>query len=135
MGKLEPAAFESVERFGHGLVSQLRRRLELLAVEISEEEIRFGRTLGWQLFALFLSCLTLSLAVVLVLATFWDTSHRVGAVTGALLAVSLASGAAWWMHRRHSQRRPIVFAQTVEELRRDASALATEPRDGMEGAP
>lgn len=124
MGKLEPAAFASLEGLGYGLVTQLRGRLELLAVEITEEEIRFGRTLGWQLLALFLSCLTVTLAVVLVLACFWDTAHRIDAIVWTLVATSVASGGAWWAHRGHMRRKPIVFAQTIEELRRDALALA-----------
>lgn len=126
MGKLEPAAFASLENFGHGLLTQLRGRLELFAVEVTEEEIRFARALGWQLLALFLSCLTLTLAALLVLATFWDTEHRVDAVVWTLLAAAAASGAAWWIHRSHMRRKPIVFAQTLEELRRDALALARE---------
>ena len=128
MGKLEPATFESLEHLGQGLVTQLRGRLELLAVEVTEEEIRFARTLGWQLLALFLSCLTLVLATVLVLATFWDTPHRVAAITWTMFGVAAASGAAWWVHRRHMTRKPIVFSQTIEELRRDALALAPTPR-------
>jgi uncharacterized membrane protein YqjE len=126
MGKLEPAAFESLENLGHGLVTQLRGRLELFAVEITEEEIRFARILGWQLLALFLTCLTLTLATVLVLATFWDTEHRVEAITWTLFGTAAASGAAWWVHRRHLRRKPIVFMQTIEELRRDALALARQ---------
>lgn len=126
MGKLEPAAFESLETLGHGLVTQLRGRLELFAVEVTEEEIRFARTLGWQLMALFLSCLTVTLAAVLVLATFWDTEHRVQAIVWTLFGAAAASGVAWWTHRRHMRRKPIVFAQTIEELRRDALALARQ---------
>lgn len=130
MGKLEPAAFESLENVGHGLVSQLRGRLELFAVEVTEEEIRFARALGWQLLALFLSCLTVTLAVLLVLATFWDTEHRVDAIVWTLFATAAAAGAAWWIHRGHMRRKPIVFSQTVEELRRDALALAPQPPPG-----
>lgn len=130
MGKLEPAAFESLESVGHGLVSQLRGRLELFAVEVTEEEIRFARVLGWQLLALFLSCLTVTLAVLLVLATFWDTEHRLDAVGWTLFLTAAASGAAWWMHRGHMRRKPIVFSQTVEELRRDALALAPQHAPG-----
>lgn len=106
-----------------GLVSHLRRRLELFAVEITEEELRFARALGWQLLALFLSCLTLSVGVALVIAAFWDTAHRVDAIAITLLACSLGSLGTWWNHRRILLERPIVFTQTIEELRRDASAL------------
>lgn len=127
MGKLEPAAFESLEHLGAGLVTQLRGRLALFAVEVTEEEIRFARSLGWQLLALFLTCLTLLLAALLVIAAFWDTPHRVGAISWTMVGVAAASGAAWWVHRQHMRRKPIVFSQTLEELRRDALALAPRP--------
>lgn len=136
MGKLEPAAFETLEHLGHGLVSQLRRRLALFAVEVTEEEIRFTRRFGWHMFALFLSCLTLALAVLLVLAGFWDTPLRVTAVTVALALTSVGAGGAWWVYRSYVRSAPVVFSQTVEELRRDAEALAPRPRDdGMAGIP
>lgn len=114
---------------GAGVVSHLRRRLELLAVEITEEELRFARLLGWQLLALFLSCLTLAVAVAMVLAAFWETEHRMRAMALTLLLCGAGSLATWWMYRRHVVLRPIVFAQTIEELRRDAHALgsATSP--------
>lgn len=133
MGKLEPAAFESLELFGHNLVDQLRGRLELLAVEITEEEIRFARSLGWQLLALFLSCLTLTLATLLVVAAFWDTVHRTEAVAWLLLAFGAAAGVVWVLYRRQLRHKPLVFSQTIEELRRDA--LALQPRRSPQGLP
>lgn len=110
---------------GAEVVSHLRRRLELLAVEITEEELRFARVLGWQLLALFLSCLTLAVAVTMVLTAFWDTEHRMRAMALTLMLCGAGSLATWWLYRRHVTFRPIVFAQTIEELRRDAHALAS----------
>jgi len=124
MGKLEPAAFESLEHVGHNLVDQLRSRLELFAIEITEEEIRFARALGWQLLALFLSCLMLALGALLVVATFWDTPHRIQAVIWLLAGSAAASTGVWAVYRAQLRRKPIVFSQTIEELRRDALALA-----------
>ena len=97
-----------------------------------------ARILSWQLIALFLSCLTVALAVLLALAATWDGPHRVAVVSTALAVTCAASGTAWWVHRRHIVQRPIVFAQTVEELRRDAQAMAPRPPrddDGMAGVP
>jgi uncharacterized membrane protein YqjE len=135
MQKLEPAAFESLERLGHGLVSQVRRRLELMAVEISEEEIRFARALGWQLLALFLSCLLIALTAMLVVVVFWDTSHRVASVIWLIAIAVVASGVTWWFYRRQVQRKPVVFSQTIEELRRDAEALAPGPAGDVPAMP
>lgn len=109
---------------GAGLVAHLRQRLELLAVEITEEELRFARVLGWQLLALFLSCMTLAVAVAMVLAAFWETEHRMQAMGFTLFGCAGAALATWWTYRRHVATRPIVFTQTIEELRRDVSAIA-----------
>ena len=133
MGKPEPATFTSLERLGHGLVTQLRQRLELMAVEVTEEEIRFTRVLAWQLVALFLTCLTIALGALLVIAAFWDTASRVAAVGAVLGAVAAAAGGMWWVYRQRLRRKPILFAQTIEELRRDADALA--PGAGPPRAP
>jgi uncharacterized membrane protein YqjE len=127
MGKLEPAAFESLERIGYTLVSQLRRRLQLMAVEVTEEEIRFARILGWQLIALFFSCMTVALAVLLVIAGFWDSPMRLEAIGWTLLVASLVSGSMWWMYRKRLSRKPIVFHQTIAELEKDARALDPVP--------
>lgn len=108
---------------GAEVISHLRRRLELLAVEITEEELRFARVLGWQLLALFLTCLTLAVAVAMLLAAFWETEHRMRAMGFTLFACAAAALATWWMYRRHVTTKPIVFTQTIEELRRDVSAI------------
>jgi uncharacterized membrane protein YqjE len=130
MGKLEPAAFESLERLGHSLVSQLRRRLQLMAVEVTEEEIRFARVLGWQLLALFFSCMSLTLAAVLVIAGYWDTPMRLEAIGWMLVVASAMSGTMWWIYRTHLARKPVVFTQTLIELEKDARALDPVPRSG-----
>lgn len=134
MGTPEPGPLASLERLGHGLVAQLRRRLELLAVEMTEEQLRFAHVLGWQLFALFMVCLSITLAVLLLIAGAWDGPSRVTVVGSLLFLVSLGAGATWWVYRERVRRKPLVFAQTIEELRRDEEALARRPRD-MEGVP
>jgi uncharacterized membrane protein YqjE len=133
MGTPEPAPFESLERLGHGLVSHLRQRLELVALEVTEEEIRFSRLLGWQLMALFLACLSIALAALLVIAAYWDTGTRLWAIGGVLAASASAAGAFWWIYRQRVRGKPIVLAQTIEELRRDADALAPGGSPGGPG--
>lgn len=135
MGIPEPGPLASLERLGHGLVAQLRRRLELLAVEVREEQLRFSQVLGWQLFALFLLCLAITLAVLLLVAGTWDGPSRVTVVGALLFIVSLGAGATWWIYRERVRRTPVVFAQTLEELRRDEEALSRPADDGMTGVP
>lgn len=123
MGTPEPATFASLERLAQTLIDQARQRLALAAIEMSEEEIRFARALGWQLTALFLTCLTITLAVLLPIAIWWDTPDRWVAVAWALGVVAASSGAAWWFYSRFVRRRPLPFSQTIEELKRDSRAL------------
>lgn len=132
MGTPEPATFGTLERLAHSLVEQLRQRLALAAIEITEEEIRFARALGWQLAALFLSCLTITLGVLLLVAVFWDSPDRWVAIAWALGIAAAASGATWWFYASYVRRRPLAFAQTLEELRRDVLALdpgTPDPRE------
>lgn len=120
-----PAPLDALGLLGRGLVGQLRPRLELLAVELAEEEIRFARTLGWHLFALFLACLAISLAVLLLVTAVWDGPHR-GAVIATLLALAaLGAAAGAWHGRRRARRKPVALSQTLEELRRDECALTS----------
>lgn len=132
MGRLEPAAFESLERLGHAVVSQLRRRLEMMAVEMTEEQIRFSRLLGWQLLALFFSSMTAALAATLIIAAFWDTALRIEAIGWTLLVASAASGGLWFTYRQVLRRKPVVFRQTIDELRKDAEALDPARQEGAQ---
>jgi uncharacterized membrane protein YqjE len=102
-------------------------RFRLLADELKHEERRFARALGWQLLALFLSCLSLALLLVLTIVIFWDTSHRIGVIVALTLGVALSAAATWWRHRHFMREAPDAFAQSVEELRRDAHAIAPAP--------
>lgn len=111
---------------GQRVVAHLQRRLALFAVEVTEEEIRFTRLLAWQLLALFLTCLTLTLAALLVVGAWWDTAHRIRAIAWACGAAAAASAALWAVYRRQLALKPVVFAQTLVELERDARAL--DPR-------
>lgn len=123
MGAAETPAGHSLEQLGQRVVAQLQRRLALFAVEVTEEEIRFTRLLAWELIALFLSCLTLMLITLLVIGSFWDTPSRVPAIAWTCAAVAAASAALWLFYRRELRRKPVVFAQTLVELERDARAL------------
>lgn len=111
---------------GQRVVAHIHRRLALLAVELTEEEIRFARLLGWQLLALFLTCLTVTLVALLVVGAWWDTAHRMNAIAWACGGAGLASAGLWTIYKRQLSLKPVAFAQTLVELERDARAL--DPR-------
>jgi uncharacterized membrane protein YqjE len=127
MGTPEPATFGTLERLAHTLVDQLRHRLQLAAVEMTEEEIRFAHALGWQLTALFLTCLTVTLGIVLLIAVYWDTPNRASAIGWAMGLVALGAAGMWTYYMMRLRKRPVAFSQTVLELARDAQALEPGP--------
>lgn len=115
----------------------VRTRLELLGIELAEEKTRL---LGMLVLALAgLLCLTLGLMTfsLLIVVMFWDTEHRLLAISlvgafylllglGMLLAV-----------RKQTIESPIAFEETLAELERDRSMLSDDDElpPGSRGRP
>ena len=105
------------------LLGILQTRLELLAVEFEEAQIRFFRLLVVTVMGLFLLCMGLLLSVLLLAALFWDT-HRL-LVLGVLTLVFLGAGAgAIFWARRELRRIPRFLESSRNELSRDRESLA-----------
>lgn len=109
-------------RLSASLLEGIQLRLELFALELTEERHRIG--------AQFVSVLAAALAVVLsvlslnvlVLVVFWDT-HRVAvALATFVFYVALAVGFAI-RYQRHRRRGAPAFATTLEVLARDRRSL------------
>jgi uncharacterized membrane protein YqjE len=106
-----------------GLVLELLAdRLELAGLELREAKIRLLEALGLALIGLALCLLALALAVVavlLVLPPQWRPAAAAGAAGLCLLL------GAWALRglRRRLARRPLAFAQTIEELKKDRACF------------
>ncbi len=115
--------FGSIKSLAASLVAHLHTRLELFAIEFSEEKLRLTSLLFGAILALFFAFMTLVLAVLFVIAAYWDTPYRLHAV--ALLAVLFLAGAGitGGMLRAKLRSRPRLFEASLAELYKDRQQL------------
>jgi uncharacterized membrane protein YqjE len=113
----------ALARMADALLGLLRTRLELAAVEYTEERGRVTTQValllagvGCLLFALFF-CATL------VIVYFWDT-HRLAAIIGVVVVFGVAGGALLWRRAELASTSPSAFAVTLAELEKDRAAIA-----------
>ena len=115
--------FGSVKNLAASLVSHLHTRLELFATEFAEEKFRLTSLLFGAILALFFTFMTLVLAVLFVIAAYWDTPYRLHAV--ALLAALFLAGAGIFggVVRARLKSRPRLFEASLAELYKDRQQL------------
>jgi uncharacterized membrane protein YqjE len=103
-------------------------RAQLAAVELEEERLRIARQAIVMLAALFFLAWALMLAVAAIVLLCPPASRPtlVGAL--AVAALLLAAGA-FTASRRMALRKPMLFAQTLAELRKDAAWLQGRRED------
>ncbi|WP_372524377.1 phage holin family protein [Piscinibacter sp.] len=104
-------------------------RLQLASTELEEERLRVAELLVYAAFALFFLGVGLVLAALL-LVLWVDEAHRtlaLAVVTAVYLCVGAAAAVAW---RRKANSKPRFLGATIDELRRDRTALrhAAQPR-------
>ena len=119
-----PGFLSSLHTLADGLVGGLKKRLELLAVELHEEKLRLIQTLFWLGAAFFAASLTVVFASLALVCLYWETARLavLGGLAGffafALLAVVLA-------FRRHLSRSSPPFGASLDELRKDRACIRT----------
>ncbi len=126
----EPAAGEagtgivqSLRNLAATLVALLQTRLELLVTELEEERIRLLQLLFWAAGALFFFGVGILLLTILLVAVFWDSSHRITAIV-VLAGVFLAAGIGMAIavrNRMHERSR--LFSVSLDELAKDKDQL------------
>lgn len=114
---------ESVGDLAATLLSMIRTRLELFALEASSQKSQVVRIaslmFGVVLFAT-LAVLVFSIAVALY---FWPTEHRYMAMFMLALLYALLGLILFVVLRRTLTRAPVPFSATLEELRRDITLI------------
>ena len=115
--------FGSVKNLAASLVAHLHTRLQLFATEFAEEKLRLTSLLVGALLALFFTFMTLVLAVLFVIAAYWDTPYRLHAVV--ILAVLFLTGAVitGGVVRAKLKSRPRLFEASLAELYKDRQQL------------
>ncbi len=115
--------FGSLKNLAASLVSHLHTRLELFATEFAEEKLRLTSLLFIAILALFFAFMTLVLAVLFVIAAYWDTPYRLHAVAlvaAVFLAAAVISVA---MVRARLKSKPRLFEASLAELYKDRQQL------------
>lgn len=112
----------SVRRLLSTLTSIVSTRLELLANELQEEQLRLTQMLLLSLLALFCFAMGILLLTVFIVVLSWD-EHRL-AVLGALSVFFFASGALMaLLLRSKAQMKSRLFSTSLAELARDREQL------------
>jgi uncharacterized membrane protein YqjE len=120
----------ALARVGVAMVELARTRLELAALDFSEERERTKLRLILAIVAATFLAFAVLCASALIVVMFWDT-HRIAAI-GAVTAAHFAIGAGALLRLRASQRTaPPPFQASLAELERDRQWLAGELRDGL----
>jgi len=114
---------------GATVMSLLRLRLELAAIELKEgaEQRRQLLVLG-SIAAVFLAVSLLLLAV-LVVVFFWDT-HRMAAISGVTLVYAGIGTWAYLRFRERIRQMPPPFSATLSEFQKDLDLLRGNDEPG-----
>ncbi len=115
--------FGSVKNLAASLVSHLHTRLQLFATEFAEEKLRLTSLLIGAILALFFIFMTLVLAVLFVIAAYWDTPYRLHAVALLIVLFLAGAGITGGMVRAKLKSRPRLFEASLAELYKDRQQL------------
>lgn len=118
----------SVGELADTFMSAVRTRLELFALEASEQKTRLVKVLGMAFAALLFLTLALLVFSIAVALYFWPTDQRYLALGLLALLYGLVGLGLLLAVRRSLIFEPIPFAATLDELRRDM-ALFDRLRD------
>lgn len=110
------------------LVSMVRTRLNLLAVELIQEKSRIWVILVLTALALIFASMALLALSTLVVALFWD-QYRLQAIGCLSLFYVLATIVTLIVLQRKAKAGSSLFAGTLSELSKDSAALAIESGD------
>ena len=118
--------FDSAKHLVASIVAHLHTRLALFSTEFSEEKLRLTTLLYSALTALFFFFTTLILALLFVIAAYWDTPYRLHAIGGLTLLFLTGAGIAWSRVRTQLKSRPRLFEASLAELYKDRQQLDSQ---------
>lgn len=123
------AIMESVSRLTGTLIGMLQTRLELAAVEIEEETLRFFFYFLCALGALFFLCMAIMLSVLLIIVAFWDT-YRIAVLIALIVAFGLGALLTALGVRKNYRKKPKLLSHTLSELGKDVERLHSVQNGG-----
>ena len=112
----------ALAKLADAMLGLLRTRLELVAIEYTEERDRIARQLILVLIGL--GCLLFGLFFIAfaVIAYYWDTHRIVAILAVAGLFVVIGAGLLW-RRAEVSSTSPVPFGASIAELEKDRAAL------------
>jgi len=113
----------ALARLADALVGLARTRLELAAVEYTEERARVSQQLALLLAGIGCVLFALFFAAAAVVVYFWDTNRFI-AILGVVAFFAVAGAVLLWRRAEIGHTAPIPFVATVAELDKDRAALA-----------
>ena len=116
------AIIESASRLIANFVSTIQTRAALVAVEVEEEALRYFTYLVMALGAMFCVFIALMLAILLIVAVYWDT-HRIGVLLTLIVVFGAAAVLLAWTMIDRYRRKPHLLGHTISELSKDIDML------------
>lgn len=119
------AIAQSFRRVVTTLIDVLHTRAELAVTELEEETLRYFVYLMLALTAMFCGGVAILLAILLVVAMYWDT-HRIGVLVSLILFfLIVAAGIAFTIRSRYRQK-PRLLEHTLSEISTDVRTLVSK---------
>ena len=124
-----PGLVNSLRSLGPALLSLLRTRLELFGVELAEEKSRIVTLAALGVAGAVCAAMALLLVNFLFIAFFWE--QRIAAVLALLTVYGIAAFALLHTLKSKLGAHPMVFEGTVDELKKDLTALRGQSEGGQ----
>ena len=115
-----------LRRLGVSMLTLVRIRLELFAIEAQEEKERVAGLALWAVLAALLAGFGLLMLLLLAVVALWD-SYRLLAIGGAAVVLLAAAAAAVFKLKGLLAQPTTLFRSSIGELREDADALRRRP--------
>jgi uncharacterized membrane protein YqjE len=113
----------SLAKLADAMLGLLRTRLELVAVEYTEERDRITRQVALLLVGLACLLFALFFGAFAIIAYYWDT-YRITAILGVAGVFVVIGAGLLWRRAEVSSTSPVPFAASVAELEKDRAAIA-----------
>lgn len=113
----------ALAKLADAMLGLLRTRLELVAVEYTEERDRITRQVALLLVGFGCLLFALFFGVFAIIAYYWDT-YRITAILGVAGAFVVIGAGLLWRRAEVSRTSPVPFAASVAELEKDRAAIA-----------
>ena len=113
----------ALAKLADAMLGLLRTRLELVAVEYTEERDRITRQVALLLVGLACLVFALFFGAFAIIAYYWDT-YRITAILGVAGVFVVIGAGLLWRRAEVSSTSPVPFAASVAELEKDRAAIA-----------